>query len=41
MSYCWFNRQEFLKKTKEKYENAGVKEKANKYYLDNKIVLKE
>ena len=28
MSYYWFNRQELLKKAKEKYDNKGGKEKA-------------
>ena len=40
MSYYWFNGQELLKKTKEKYDIGG-KEKAAKYYQDNKYVLKE
>ena len=40
MSYCWFNRQELLHKPKEKYDNGG-KEKAAKYYQDNKNVIKE
>ena len=40
MSYYWFNRQELLKKAKEKYDNGG-KEKAAKYYRDNKDVIKE
>ena len=40
MSYYWFNRQELLKKAKEKYDNGG-KEKAAKYYQDNKDVIKE
>ena len=40
MSYCWFNRQELLQKAKEKYENGG-KEKAAKYYKDNKDVIKQ
>ena len=39
MSYYWFNKQELLKKAKEKYDN--YKEKAAKYYRDNKDVLKE
>ena len=29
MSYYWFNRQELLKKAKEKYDNKGGKEKAS------------
>ena len=41
MSYYWFNKQELLKKAKEKYHNNGGKGKAGKYYLDNKNVLKE
>ena len=41
MNYYWFNKQELLKKAKEKYHNNGGKEKAVKYYLDNKDVLKE
>ena len=41
MSYYWFNRQELLKKAKEKYDNKGGKEKASKYYEDNKEAIKE
>ena len=41
MSYYWFNKQELLQKAKERYTNNGGKEKAGKYYLDNKDVLKE
>ena len=41
MSYYWFNRQELLKKAKTKYHNKGGKEKAAKYYEDDKEVLKE
>ena len=40
MSYYWFNREELLKKEKEKYDNGG-KEKAAKYYQANKNVIKE
>ena len=40
MSYYWLNRQELLQKAKEKYDN-GSKEKAAKYYRDNKDVIKE
>ena len=32
MSYYWFNRQELLKKVKEKYDNNSGKEKTAKYY---------
>ena len=41
MSYYWFNKQELLKKAKEKYLNNGGKEKAAKYYPDNKDALKK
>ena len=41
MSYYWFNKQELLEKAKEKYHNNDGKEKAAKYYFDNKDVLKE
>ena len=41
MGHYWFNRQELLKKGKEKYDNKGGKERAAKYYKDNKDVLKE
>ena len=37
MSYCWFNREEVLQKTKKKYS----KEKAAEYYLQNKEAIKE
>ena len=41
MSYYWFNRQELLEKAEEKYHNCGSKEKAAKYYRDNKGVKKQ
>ena len=41
MSYNWFNREELLKKEKTKYYNKGDKEKAAKYYEDNKEAIKE
>ena len=41
MSHYWFNREEALQKTKEKYDNSGGKEKAAEYYIANKDVLKE
>ena len=41
MSYYWFNRVELLKKAKEKYQNKDGKEKAAKYYQENKEVIKE
>ena len=41
MSYCWFSREELLKEAKTKYHNKVGKEKAAKYYKDNKEVIKE
>ena len=41
MNYYWFNRQELLKKAKEKYCNNGGKEKAAKYCKHNKDVIKK
>ena len=40
MSYYCFNRQELLQKAKEKYDNGG-KQKAAKYYRDNKDAIKK
>ena len=40
MSYYWFNREDLLKKAKTKYYNKGGKEKAAKYYKDNKETVK-
>ena len=40
-NYYWFNKQEFLQKAKENYDNCGGKEKAAEYYRANKDVLKE
>ena len=37
MSYYWFNIQEILQKAKERYS----KEKAARYYLQNKEAIKE
>ena len=37
MSYYWFNRQEILRKAKEKYS----KEKAAECYAQNKEAIKE
>ena len=41
MNYHWFDREELLKKEKTKYYNKGGKEKAVKYYEDNKEAIKE
>ena len=40
MSCCWYNREELLKKAKTKYCNKGSKEKAAKYFEDNKEAIK-
>ena len=40
MNYYWFNRQELLKKAREKYDDGG-KEKAANYYQNNKDVITE
>ena len=37
MNYYWFNRQEILRKAKERYS----KEKAGEYYAQNKEAIKE
>ena len=37
MNYYWFDRQEILEKAKEKYS----REKAAKYYAQNKEAIKE
>ena len=41
MSYYWLNRPELLQKAKNKYHNCGGKEKAAKYYLENRDILKK
>ena len=41
MSYYCFSREELLKKPKAKYHNKSGKEKAAKYYEDNKEAIKE
>ena len=41
MIYYLFNRQELLQQAKDRYYNGGGKEKATKYYNDNKDVSKE
>ena len=41
MSYYWFNREELLKNAKTKYHKKVGKEKASKYYQDNKEVIIE
>ena len=39
MSYYWFNRQELLRKARNRYYYGGDKEKAAKYYSKNREVL--
>ena len=41
MGYYWFNGQELLEKGKGRHHNRGGKEKASKYYIANKDVIKE
>ena len=41
MSYYWFNRKELLEKAHEKYHKECGKEKAAKYYQDNKETMKK
>ena len=41
MSYYWFNRQELLRKAKDRYHNCGGKEKAAEYCLEKKGVKKK
>ena len=41
MSYYWFNREQLLKKTNEKYYNKGGKEKAAKYCKETKEAMKK
>ena len=41
MSYYKKNREMLLKKTYNKYHNLGGKEKARKYYQENKEEIKE
>ena len=37
----FFNRQELWQKAKDRYHNGGGKEKAAKYYIEHKEVLRE
>ena len=41
MSYYWFNREELLKKAKEKYDNKGGKQKTGDYCKKNKEAVNE
>ena len=41
MSCYSFNKKELLQKANDRYHNCGGKEKADKYYLENKEDLKE
>ena len=41
ISYCQLNRNKLLGKATDRYHNGGGKEKAAKYYEDNKEVLKK
>ena len=39
--YYWLNREESLKKAKEKYDNKGGRKKASEYYQKNKEAIKK
>ena len=41
MNYYLFNMQESLQKAKDRYHYGGGKEKAAKYHIENKEVLRE
>ena len=41
MNYYWFNGEDLLKKSNEKYHNKGGKGKTDKYYKDNKEAIKK
>ena len=41
MNYCKRNREAILMKAYEKYQNGGGKEKAKKYYKENKEEIKK
>ena len=41
MSYCKKNKEMLLEKTYDKYHNKGDKERAKKYYQENKEEIKK
>ena len=41
MSYYHFNRKELLQKAKDWFHNCGGKQKAAKYQIENKEVIKK
>ena len=41
MSYYHLNSNRLLEKAKDRYHSGGGKEKAAKYYLNNREILKE
>ena len=41
MSYYHFNRKELLQKAKDRFHNCGGKQKAAKYQIENKEVIKK
>ena len=41
LDYYWFNRKELLQKVHDKYHKEGGKEKAKKYYQENKEKIKK
>ena len=40
-SYYWKNREELLQKAHDKYHNKGGKERAKRYYQENKEEIKK
>ena len=40
-TYYWKNREELLKKARDKYHNKGGKERAKKYHQQNKEEIKK
>ena len=41
MNYYWFNRKELLEILHKKYHKEGGKERASKYYKENKETIKK
>ena len=41
MNYYWFNRENLLKNTWNRYHNKGGKQKAAKYYAANQKALRQ
>ena len=41
MSYYWFNREKILKNVWDKYHKKEGEERAAKYYVENREILKD